>query len=102
MNILFDWCAQPGVQSVFGLIKTLLNIMRWVVPIGLIIMTSLDIFKKVLNPDDKDGQKKILTRIIAAVIVFCVPILVRLVLNLIDIGLNNNTASSTSASACWR
>lgn len=102
MNILFDWCAQPGVQSVFGLIKTLLNIMRWVVPIGLIIMTSLDIFKKVLNPDDKDGQKKILTRIIAAVIVFAVPILVRLVLNLIDIGLNNNTASSTSASACWR
>ena len=100
--ILFDWCAQSGVRSVFGLIRNLLNIMSWVVPIGLIIMTSIDIFKKVINPDDKDGQKKIMTRIIAAVIVFCVPIMVRFVLRLIDIGLNNNSASSTSASACWR
>lgn len=102
MNILFDWCAQPGVLKIFGLVKTLLNIIRIVVPLGLIVMTSLDLARKVMNPDDKDAQKKIMHRVIAAVVVFAAPLLVRVVLNLIDIGLGNDIASQSSLSACWR
>ena len=104
MNILdtFVWCNQPGVQSVMKMIKTLVNIIRWVVPIGLIIMTTLDIMKKVINPDDKDGGKKIMTRAIAAVIVFFVPLFIHLVLRMVDIGTGRNTNSVNSVSECWR
>ncbi len=102
MEILFDWCSQSGVRSVFGMIKSIINIIRIIVPIGLIFMTTLDIMKKVINPDDKDGQKKIIHRIIAAVVVFFIPLLIRFVLRLIDIGTGTNAASSASASACWR
>lgn len=101
MNILFDWCAQSGVRAVFGMIKTIVNIIRIVVPIGLVVMTTLDVIKKVINPDDKDGQKKILQRLIAAIVVFFIPLIISFVLRLIDIGAGKNTASSTSASSCW-
>lgn len=101
MNILFDWCNQCGVQKVMYLIKTLINIIRWVVPIGLVIMTSLDIAKKVLNPDEKEGQKRIMHRVIAGLIVFFVPLFIRVVLNIVDIGLGNSTGAYSGAQGCW-
>lgn len=102
MYILFNWCSQPGVKTVFSLIKTAFTIIRWVVPIGLIIMTSLDLFNKVLDPDNKDAQKKILNRIIAAVIVFFVPTIVNLVLRLVDVGMGHDSNTKESVMECWR
>ena len=96
MYLLDFWCQQQGVIQVIRLIKTGLSVIRWVVPIGLIVMTGLDVFKKVINPDDKDGQKKILNRLIAAIIVFFVPLLVRFVLKLVSVGGGSNNISS-----CW-
>jgi len=102
MNILFEWCAQDGVRKVFNIINTIINIIRWVVPIGLIVMLSMDIFKKVINPDDKEGQKKIIMRVAAAIIVFLIPLIIRIVLGLIDIGSGRTIGSTNSASACGR
>ena len=99
------WCNEEGVRNTFHLIKTILEVLRIVVPIALIVMTSLDIAKKVLNPDDKDGQKKIMYRAIAAVIVFFIPTLIRIVFSLIDIGKGTSGTynnAETSLSACWR
>lgn len=101
MFILFEWCDQCGIQKILYLIKTLINIMRWVVPIGLIIMTSLDIAKKVLNPDEKEGQQKIMRRVIAALLVFFVPLFIRIVLGLVDIGLGRDTGAYNSTVGCW-
>ena len=98
MILVFDWINQPGVQSVIKLINNIMNIIRWVVPIGLILMTSWDIFTKVLNPDDKDAQKKIMNRVIAAVIVFFVPVLVRLVMQLVQIGKGNEKIPTSNPS----
>ncbi len=87
MNILFSWCdPNGGLVKAISVTRTIIEVVRFAVPIGLIIMTSLDIFKKVINPDDKDGQKKILNRIIAGLIVFMVPIMVRFILKLADVG----------------
>ena len=72
-------------------------------PIGLIIMTSLDIAKKVLNPDEKEGQKKIMHRVIAGLIVFFVPLFIRVVLRIVDIGVGNGNGSGAYSGAvgCW-
>lgn len=94
--ILFDWCAQQGVRDVFSLIKGILKIIRIVVPIGLALLTAYDLFKNVINPENKDGQAKILRRLAAAILVFFTPLLVRFVLKLVDIGGGN-----TNYSSCW-
>ena len=51
MYILFNWC-QGGVQDVFRFVKYMLEVIRIIVPIGLIIMTGIDIFKKVIVMDN--------------------------------------------------
>ena len=68
--------------KIIDMIYKVLDIIRIVVPIGLIVMTTLDITKKVINPEDKEGQKKILIRAIAALIVFLLPTIIRIVLRL--------------------
>ena len=103
-NLLFNWCAQEGVKGVFHLVKSILDILRYAVPIILIAMTSLDIAKKVINPDEKDGQKKIMTRLIAAVIVFFIPFFIKLVFGIIDWGMERSGSyneSESRLSSCW-
>lgn len=101
MLILFDWCGNCRVLKVIGFIKTLLDIIRFIVPIGLILMTSLDVVKKVIKPDDKEGQKRIMHRLIAAVVVFFAPIFIRFILLAADKITGKDVSSSTSSSACW-
>lgn len=101
MNILFDWCGQSGVKDVMSAVKQVIEIIRIIVPIGLIIMTTLDVIKKVINPDDKDGQKKILQRLIAAIIIFFIPTIISLVFKIADIS-NNSADSSISCFEVWR
>ena len=99
------WCAEPGVQNAFHLVKSILEVLRIVVPIGLIVMTTLDITKKVINPDEKDGQKKLMTRLIAAIVVFFIPTIISIVFRLIDIGKETSgtyNEAQGKISDCWR
>ena len=101
VNILADfsgWCNEEGVRNAFHLIKNILEVLRIVVPIGLIVMTSLDIAKKVINPEDKDGQKKIMNRALAALIVFFIPTMIKLVFRFIDIGKQSSGSYDESTS----
>lgn len=102
MYMLFNWCSQPGVLNVFRFIKDALNLVRLAVPIGLIVWTIIELFKNVLNPDDKDSKKKIGTRLIAAIIVFLVPTIVNLIMNLVDIGIGSGKGYDYNISECWR
>ena len=98
----FDWCRDgSGIIKAMSFIKAILNIIRILVPIGLVGFTTFEVVKKVINPDDKDFMKHITGRIIAAVIVFFVPLIVSLTLKVIDIAAGNNTASSKSLGRCW-
>ena len=102
----WNWCLQPGVQDVFNVIRGVLSVLRIVVPIGLVAMTVVDIAKKVINPEDKDGQKKIMNRAIAALIVFLIPTFIKFTFRVIDWGLGNNGQSTYDSatgglSACW-
>ena len=96
-SINWDWC-KPEIQRILGIAKLIINIIRWIVPIGLIVMTTIDVFKNVINPESKDGMKKIGTRIISAVIVFLVPFILNLVLKLVSVG---DSSVDTSIWSCW-
>ena len=104
INLLFSWSWCESLQPVLHLIKEILNIVRIVVPIALIAMTTIDITKNVINPDDKDGQKKIMTRAIAALVVFLVPTIIRLSFVLIDWGRGTSGTyddNESALSSCW-
>ena len=62
MIIEFNWLSQPGVSGVINMVYTIIDIIRIVVPIVLIVMTTIDITKEIINPSEKEGQKKIMIR----------------------------------------
>ena len=85
MQILdFYICDTLGFLQVMNLIKTLLNILRFVIPIIVILMLIMDLTKNVINPNEKEGMKKIVTRVSAAVIVFLVPTIINLIVYFIN------------------
>lgn len=98
----FDWCKDgSGIIKAMSFIKAILNIIRIIVPIGLVGYTIFEVVKKVINPDDRDFMKHIINRIIAAVVVFFVPLIVSLTLKVIDIASGNTSATSNSYGRCW-
>lgn len=78
-----------GIAEVVGLAKMVIKVLQLVVPIGLIIMGTIDMAKAVIAGDEKkmkEAQKPFIKRIIAAVIVFLIPIIVNMVLSFVTTG----------------
>ena len=102
MQILdFYICDTLGFLQVMNLFKILLNILRFVVPIIVIVMLVMDLVKNVINPNEKEGMKKIVTRIAAAVIVFLVPTIINLIVHLINIIFEDNMDTDYTNSTCY-
>lgn len=97
-----------NLQPFLNVIKVFLEILRWTVPILLIIFGSIDMFNAVTKADDEkviqDSRRKFIKRIIYGVVVFIVPFLVNLVMELIDEGIgneNNDEVTATTWVSCW-
>lgn len=68
-----------GLEAVVSVVKFILKIIQWVVPIILIVLGTIDLVKAVVagkDDDIKKHQQTLIKRIIAAVIVFLIPMLV--------------------------
>lgn len=79
----------PGVSSVpfklINIISTVITVMKFGIPILLIIFGMLDLGKAVVaskEDDIKKGQQMFIKRIIAAILVFFVVVVVQLVVSL--------------------
>ena len=104
LKVSWDWCSQPGVKGVFHLVKSVVEIIRYLIPIILIVLTTIDIINKVINPDEKEGQKKIMNRLIAAVIVFFIPLFIKFVFQVVDWGQGQDGSYNNAESGlrkCW-
>lgn len=79
--------CNSDMQIIFNVIITLLDIVKFIIPILLIIYCTIDIFKIIVSKKEdeiKKLRKDIFMKIIYAVIIYLIPYLVPLVLNLID------------------
>jgi hypothetical protein len=72
-------CTQGNLKTIITLLKLLLQLLQIVVPIGLIIMGTLDFGRAVIASDEgaiKKSQKRFINRCLAAVLVFLVAAIV--------------------------
>lgn len=96
MFILEETCADDTLMGVFVVIRTVLKIIQWVVPVILILLGTIDLVKAVSagkEDDIKKNQGVLIKRAIAAVIVFLIPVLVSAVMGLIG--------ADSSWKGCW-
>lgn len=104
---ILDGVCPSELVDIIGIIRWVINIICWAIPIILIVLCILDIAKIVTagNIDDKLKKEvtgRITTRIIFAVLIFLVPTIVKLIFSLIPVnGANNTTLNGVNWSTCW-
>ncbi|MDD2496469.1 MAG: hypothetical protein PHE29_14930 [Tissierellia bacterium] len=79
-------CSDPNLAKILGLIKKIVELIQILVPIGLILMGSIDFGKAVISSNEdtiKKEQKKFISRCIAAVLVFLVVVIVNFVMGFV-------------------
>lgn len=97
-----DWnlCTNPRALKVFKFIGNILKVAFIIVPILLIVMGSIDFMKATVagkDDDIKKSQSVFVKRMIAAVIVFFVPIITNLVMGLLT---DDTTIKNSNCLTC--
>lgn len=74
--MLFLACTVAGLDTVFGLLRAVLNLIRIFVPILLLIFGTLDLAKAIIagkEDEMKKFQSALIKRILYAAVVFLIP-----------------------------
>ncbi len=85
--LLLDFCDDALVLTIMYFLKIIIEIAFILVPIVLLVMLTIDIVKAVIHSDDnalKEIKKIALKRIIMSVIIFFVPTIITLLMDIID------------------
>lgn len=106
--ILGSVCKDYPLASILSLIRKGLNVIQIVAPILLILSATIQFIKLTLNPDDdKKSLKKVYNSFMSAIIVFFIPTVINLSMNIIndygDVGLTEGeTTKSLNIASCWQ
>lgn len=94
-------CNDPAILPFLNIVRRIIFLLQIVVPIILIIWASISFATMMMNPDEKQGLKKILNKFIAAIVVFIIPLLVDVVMAYVSQSVSSDN-SIGSFSSCWR
>ena len=87
-------CSSSSLNTIFYITKMILSLIQIVGPLLLIISAIIKFTKLTINPEEKNGIKKIVNSFLAAAILFFIPLFINVVMNM----LGNNYAFSS----CWK
>lgn len=108
MNFVQILACDESILSILSLVKLVVNLICWIVPIVIIVLTTFDVAKIVTagNLDDKLKKEvtgKITSRLIYAVIIFLIPTIVTLLFNILgkqSTPIKNATENDNSITGC--
>lgn len=95
-------CEQPVVLTILGFVGTIIQIIRWGVPIALIVYGSIDLGKAIMEKEEKkikDGYTKLGKKFAVAIVVFLIPGLLSWMLSAFGVG-KGELGETTKAAAC--
>ena len=93
-------CESTGILKVLLFIKQISNIVFTIIPIGLIILIVIDFYKNVISKNTDETKKilsKVIKRIIYCIILFLVPTIINLTIDLIE-----TTGINIPYTSCWK
>ncbi len=86
-------CTDYGLVGILDITRKIFELIQLITPIVLIIAGTIQFVQLTINPELKDGFRKILNKFIAAFIIFMIPVLVDAVLT--------TTPETINIAACW-
>ena len=99
MLFLANTCE--ALEPIIKLVKAFLNLIKFGIPIVLIVLGTIDLGKAVMASKDdemKKAQTTLLKRVIYAVVVFLLVTIVQLVMGLVS---SNANKEAISWQSCW-
>lgn len=87
-------CNSAVLAGLLSVFKNLLNLIQIIGPILAICSLVMTLIKMAHNPEDKKVPKKIFNSCLALALLFFIPLLVNVTLNMVD--------ESTNFGACWK
>lgn len=80
MLTILDLCDTVEMLETFKLIRIVINIIRYIVPIILILSMSTTLMSLIKKGDSKDILKQLMPKAMAAILIFFVPLFVKMLL----------------------
>ena len=93
IEVLAVSCSSPVLGNILSALRKILGLIQIIGPLVLLVSLILTITKLMADPENKKLTRKIINSIIAAVLLFFIPMFVNLVMNLLGEDYN--------ISACW-
>ncbi len=93
-NSLGTCCTDYSLIGILTVTRRIFEFIQIIVPIVLIVAGTIQFVQLTINPELKDGLRKVLNKVIAAVIIFLLPVLVDVVFGV--------TSNDFSVAACWQ
>lgn len=90
---VMDTCNNPALSSTLASVKNMMLLIQIIVPCVLLIAATVEFFRLSINPEDKKGFRNILNKVMAAIIVFLIPVLINLVMGVVG--------ENTEFTNCW-
>lgn len=94
-DVLGTCCSDYALVTMLDIVRKFFDVLQILVPIILILMTIIQMLKLTVNPELKNGTKKVITNIIATVIIFFLPTIVDTVMGILP------SSEYFQVSACW-
>ena len=80
---MFILACRDNLDQIFVIVQFILKVIQWVAPVVLIVIGSIDMVKAIIagkEDEIKKHQQTLIKRLIAAVIIFLIPLLVSIIL----------------------
>ena len=77
-------CENVLFLRILSFFNTTMKVLRFFIPILLIVKTSLDVYHQILDVNDNSFKEKITKRLFASVIIFLVPTIVKIFLSFLE------------------
>ncbi len=95
-----------NVQPILYVVKYIINVLQWTVPLILIVLGTWDMVKAVTKAEDEkaisEARSNLIKRIIYGVVIFLVPFFVSFILGLIESNINlEDDNLPTAWIECW-
>ena len=101
VNILsYSGCQSSIMSNFIAIAKGIIYLICIIVPILLILSLTIKLVQLVNNPDEKKVPKNILNSLLAAIIIFFIPIIINVVINISSS--NANDSEEFNFLVCWK
>lgn len=86
-------CSSPELSSILRVCRNILSFIQIVAPLTLLVMTIVNLIKMMTNPEEKKSINKLKNSFFSAIIIFFIPMLINVLMQLMG--------SSLNISTCW-